>query len=172
MSNPFSGIITSDLKTLYTNMIDALLEDTALTVPCKLIYEGTKWTLCPNCRISPISGRSTNVYNGTGPVSFSMGTCPVCNGDGRLQHQTNETIYMAVLWNYRDWIVEIPVNYPEGHIQTISKINTVDQIKRANEMVVDTNIEQYSKHIFEREGEPNPLGFGADSYVFTMWKRK
>ena len=61
MANPFSGIITSDFKTLFTNMIDALLEDAALTVPCQLTYEGTKWTLCPNCLLSPVTSKSS--YN-------------------------------------------------------------------------------------------------------------
>ena len=33
MSN-FTGIITTEFKTLFKNMIDAILEDTALTLPC------------------------------------------------------------------------------------------------------------------------------------------
>ena len=65
MSNPFSGIITTEFKTLFTNMIDSLLEDDALTVPCRLTYEGTKFTLCTNCVPNPISGRSTNTCGTT-----------------------------------------------------------------------------------------------------------
>jgi hypothetical protein len=44
MSVPsFSNIITSDMKKLFSNAIRALLEDTALTVPCTLYYGITKY---------------------------------------------------------------------------------------------------------------------------------
>jgi len=170
MANPFLGIITSNLKELYTNMINSLLEDDSLTVPCRLVYTGSKWTLCPNCLTSPITGRSTNIYNGTGPAPFTQSTCSICNGIGKLNTQSTEIIYMAVLWNYKDWI-GVQINSPAGLVQTLSKIDTLDNIKRANEILVDTNIEQYVKHRFQRLGEPNAIGLGASSYVLTMWER-
>ena len=172
MANPFEGIITSAFKTTFTNMIDSLLEDAALTVPCRFVYMGTKWSECANCRVNPISGRSTSVYRSGGPVPFSGSVCPVCNNNARIPDQSTETIYMCVLWNYKDWIGGIQTNSPEGLVQTISKLDTLDNIKRATEVVVDTDIENYVKHVFEREGEPNMCGLGANSYVFTMWRRK
>lgn len=172
MSNPFSNLITSDFKDIFTNMIDALLEDDSLTVPCRLIYEGSKWTECNNCLVSPISGRSASKYRSGGPVAFSGSVCPVCNNIGRIVEHETETIYLAVLWDYKNWIGNVKVNSPEGSVQTISKIDTADQIKRANEIVIDTNIENYVKHVFVRNGEPTPYGLGTDSYIFTMWARK
>ncbi len=172
MANPFEGIITSEFKELFTNMIDSLLEDTALTVPCRLVYEATKFNLCANCVPNPISGRSTNVFQTGGPAPFFTGSCPICHGVGRLPDQQTEIIYLCVIWNYKDWIGDVPVHSPDGFVQTISKLDTLDNIKRANEVLIDTNIEQYTKHVFERDGEPNMQGFGNSSYVFTMWKRK
>jgi len=171
LSNPFSGIITSDFKEIFTNMIDALLEDEALTVPCRLIYEGTKFTLCPNCIVSPITGRSAGLYNGSGPHSFTTGSCPVCNGVGRINDQQTEDLYLCVLWNYKDWIGDIAVNTPDGYVQTISKIDTLDSIKRANKILINTDLQTYVKHYFTRSGEPTPVGLGSDAYIFTMWRK-
>lgn len=172
MANPFSGIITSSFKTLFTNMIDSLLEDDALTLPCQLIYEGTKFTLCTNCTPNPMSGRSTNVYKGGGPAPFYTGSCPICHGVNRIADNQTESLNMAVIWDYRQWLGDMAVQNPEGFVQTISLIDTLDNIKRANEVIIDTDIQNYVKHVFEREGEPNPQGFGASSYVFTLWKKK
>ena len=172
MANPFSGIITSDFKTLFTNMIDALLEDAALTVPCQLTYEGTKWTLCSNCLLSPITGKSTGQYNGTGPVNFTYGICPVCGGIGRIADKQTDTFYMCVLWDYKSLIGNIKVDSPDGFVQTISKINLLDNIKRANEILIDTNIKAYEKNVFQKYGESDYLGLGASSYIATMWERK
>ena len=170
MTNPFSGIITTAFKDTFANMIDSLLEDSALTVPCRLIYTGTKFTLCPNCLFSSITGRSANIYNGTGPVNFSHSTCPVCNGIGRLPVESTEDIYLAVIRDYKSWLSNVAVDNPEAYVQTISKTTTLDQIKRANQAVLDTNIENYDKNLFTRYGEPMPVGF-AEEYIFTMWKK-
>lgn len=170
MTNPFSGIITTAFKDIFTNAIDALLEDAALTVPCRLIYSGTKFTLCYNCLISPITGRSTNIYNGTGGVPFAQSTCPVCGGVGRLSIELTEDIYLAVIRNYKDWVGGIIVDTPEAYVQTISVISTLDQIKRANQVILNTDITNYAKNLFIRYGEPMPVGF-SEEYIFTMWKK-
>jgi hypothetical protein len=171
MANPFSGIITSEFKSLFVNMIDSLLENDALTVPCRLVYEATKFTLCTNCTFSPISGRSTNKYKSGGPAFFLVGSCPLCHGVGRIPDEQTEIVYMAVLWNPKEWIGNLPTNSSENMIQTISKIDTLDQIRRANEILVDTDIEKYQKFVFKRSGESTVCGLGASSYVFSFWER-
>ncbi len=172
MTNPFSGIITTDFKNIFTNMIDSLLEDGALTVECRLIYEATLWTLCVNCIFSPMSGRSTGAFQSGGPAPFSGSTCPICNNIGRIPDQKTELINLCVLWDYKDWIGDVKIHSPDGFVQTLSKLDTLDQLKRANEILIDTNVEKYVKHVFERSGESNVLGLGTSAYVFTMWKRK
>jgi len=171
MANPFAGIITSDFKDLFVNMIDALLEDDALTVPCRLIYEGTKWTLCANCTPSPMSGRSTNVYKSGGPAPFYTGTCPICHGVSRIPDEQTEEIYMAAIWNHKDWLGDVVVQNPNDFVQTISKIDTLDNIRRTNEIVIDTTIENYVKNVFKLSGAPTVCGLGAKSYVFALWER-
>ncbi len=175
MSNPFTGIITSDMKLLFTNAIDAMLESTACTVPCRLIYGNTKFTDCSNCIISPVGGRSSNRYQSGGPAPFSFGQCPVCFGLGKIPDEQTEVVNLSVIWDYRDWIsfagVDAKTLSKEGFVQTISSLSdTLVNIKRAKSLIIDTDIEKYVHHRFDRHGEPNPIGLGADTYIVTMWK--
>ncbi len=266
MPNPFSGIITSDMKTIFNNAIDALLEDSACMVPCTVYYGDTNNTDCPNCLFNVVTGRSSGLWtfigyrvtgNGDGddgspngiyedagelngqryyvrqdgafvlwwrsgaaewyiavasddfdsgfwwvagvgniestyapvtytgnpivtitggPIEFHGGTCPYCHGRGVIPNIQTETIYLMPIWDYRDWVnwsgtVE-GSRYPEGFVQTMSKMaDTITQIKKAKEIIIDTDIEAYVHHRFTRYGEPNPCGFGDDRYIFTIWKR-
>ena len=174
MSNPFSGIITQGLKDLHKNMIDALLEDAALTRPCRLIYSSTKYTDCPNCIYDALGNRSSGRYEPGGPVPFQLGArCPVCNGAGRIaQEESEDDIYLCILWDYKHWInFDVNVQSPAGKVQTLSKIELTPKLKRANEIIFATDVEEYIRHRFQRDSEPQPCGFGANNYVTVMWKR-
>ena len=175
-TNPFSGIITPELKTLFTNMIDALLEDGSLVVPCRLIFGDTKWTDCPNCKFNSVTGRSANIYEPGGPIPFNQGVCPYCGGLGRTPTaDTTSSVNYIVLWDYKSWFNWNGSNEgsrsPKGLLQTMSAISTITDIKKAKEIVINTDIEKYTTHRFTRDGEPNPCGFGSSAYIFTMWKK-
>ncbi len=172
MGNPFLGLITPALKNLFTDAFDALLEDNACTVPCSLIFSGTKYTDCINC-IKPVGGGSANLYHDGGPVPFRSGQpCPLCGGAGLILSNQTETIYLLVLWNYKDWIgVPNAISRPSGTVQTISKMSTIGQLKEANEIIIDTDIQPRVTHRFVRDGEPNVCGLGASSYITTMWSK-
>ena len=172
MANPFLGLITPAFKTLFTDVMDALLEDNACTVPCRLIFSGTKYTDCTNC-IKPVGGGTANLYQSGGPVPFRGGQpCPLCGGAGLILSDETETVFLLVLWNYGDWIgVPNAISRPAGMVQTISKMSTIGQLKEANEIIIDTDIESRVKHRFVRDGEPNICGLGASSYITTMWSK-
>lgn len=159
------------MKTLFKDALDSLLQNDALTRPCRFIYSGTKFEDCTNCLIGP-GGRSANIYQEGGPIPFRSGQmCPMCNGNSKTISRSTEIIYLMIIWDYKDWLpMNSPVNTPEGKIQTLSKIDTLDEIKRANEIVVDTDIESYARYRFQRDGEPNPCGFGASSHTIAIWK--
>jgi hypothetical protein len=171
----FDGIITASFKQLFVDAIDALLENTALTVPCQLLFENTTFTECPNCILDVMSGRSSNIYKSGGPIAFTQGYCPYCNGVGRITTDNTINLNIIVIWNYKDWIgwAGVPDNTmtPFGQCQTLSKMSTISDIKNAKEIILDTDIESHVKHRFSRISEPNPIGLGADSYIVTMWKR-
>ena len=172
-TNPFSDIITSSLKNTFDDGVQAMLATTGLTVPCRLSFGVTKYTLCDNCIYDPIGKRSANRYLTGGPVSFTdRQICPVCAGVGRIEKDSTEAIDLMVIWDMKSWIdIGVNVNTPEGYMQTISHIDTLPKIKKAKDITVNTNIEKYVKHKYIRHGEPAPAGLGRDSFLVTMWKR-
>ena len=173
MTNYFSGIISSSMKGLFKDAIDALLEDTALTLPCTLYYGITKWENCSNCIYDPIGKKSSNRFQDGGPVPFPFGgVCPVCNSAGKRPVITTDTLNLAVIFNYKDFLqMSTPVNNPAGMIQTVSKKETTPKLKRAKEIQVATDIKAYADHRFERMSEPEPVGFGNSDFVICNWKR-
>ena len=171
--NYFAGIITSDMKKLFNDAIDALLEDTALTIPCTVSYGITRWENCSNCIYDPIGKKSSNRYQNGGSVPFPMGgICPLCNSAGKKPIISTENIYLGVIFNYKDFLqMSTPVNNPDGLIQTIGKKEVTPQIKRAKELQVATDISAYSNHRFQRASEPEPIGWGDSEFVLCTWKR-
>jgi len=175
-SNPFAGLITEAVHQLYTDGIDALLEQGACTVPCRVSYGITKWTECPNCIFNPNTKRSSNKYKSGGSIPFNTGICPYCKGEGRLPDSQTDTIYLLPVWNYKEWmpissVHKILLQTPEGYVQTLSKMATIATLKRAKDIIIDTNIEDHVRQKFTRYGEPEPCGLGRSSYIATMWQK-
>lgn len=173
MSNPFSGIISAEFKQLHKNMIDALLEDDALTVPCKFVYTGTKFQQCTNCVYDPIGGKSSNVFLAGGPQYFHNGqTCPACGGEGVKPVVSSETIYMMVIWDSKSWytMASNVVRIPEVMIQTMCKKEVYPKIMKVSYIEI-TDIEGNGTQRFMRHGDPEYLGFNSNDYALTMWKK-
>ena len=178
MSNPFSGIISSEFKQLFNNAIDSLLENNALTLPCKLRYVGQQNpTFCNNCIYDPITKLSANLYNNTGPNPFADGTiCPVCMGNGTTDSEstiTTKTFNLAVIFDSKYFLnANKLINIPDGTIQTLCSIYLISHIRNANDMIVDTKIQNYGQYIYQRDSDPEPAGLGDNKYIITLWKRK
>lgn len=172
--NPFSGIITSSHKQLFNNMINALLENTALTVPCKLVYENTKLQECPNCLYDSISGRSSNQYQIGGPIEFVNGQiCPYCAGVGSLSYSNDEIIYLGIIKPVFFGMSPLElesVNFIDGKIQTLSNISAYAKLKNASYIIVDTNIEDLTINKYIRYRDPIPVGFGNNCFIITTWQ--
>jgi hypothetical protein len=176
MSNPFSNIISPELKTIFNNAIDALLEQNALTIPCRLRYSGQQnSTFCANCVFDAISQLSSNIYNGSGPIPFPEGSiCPTCMGMGMIMSDSSEVISIACLFDskyFLNWSSKT-LNIPAGSIQTICHTTLLPKIRNANDIIVDTNLEQYGNYTYQRMGDPEPMGFGDNRYIATIWSRK
>ena len=176
-TNPFSNIINSNFKNLFNDAIDSLLENNALTVPCRLIYSGSKnTTYCNNCIFDPISKLSSNIYNGSGPAPFAENSiCPVCVGMGMKHGDSTEVLYLAAIFDSKYFLnvsSGSTVNIVDGMVQTICHSALLPKIRNANEIIIDTNIEKYGGYSYQRAGDPSPAGFGDNRYIITMWKRK
>lgn len=172
--NPFSGIITTAHKQLFKNMISALLEDTALTVPCKLVYENTKLQDCPNCIYDAISGRSSNQFQSGGPLPFINGQiCPYCGGIGSLSFTNDEIIYLGIIKSpfFNNSSLDLEnVNFVDGKIQSLCEIKYYAKIKNVSHIIVDTNISDLTINKYIRYKDPVPVGFGDNSYIVTTWQ--
>lgn len=161
----------SQLKTLYNKHIDIILDKTGLTIPCTLVYESTKLTVCPNCIYDSMSKKSSNQYKGGGPIPFVNGqTCPYCLGVGTTSNQTAEDqTYFAVLTDSKNFVGA--VNIPDIAAQTICSIDYLDSIKKCSKIIFNTDIPNLTNNIFVRANEPAPVGLGDNKYIFTNWKR-
>jgi hypothetical protein len=175
MSNVFSNHIPwEQLKDVYNDAIDSLLANPGLTMPCKLLYSSeNNLNVCSNCIFDPITKLSSNIYNGSGPKPFSDATiCPVCMGGGSTRIESFEIIYMAVLFDSRYWLdwESKDVNVAQGQVQTICLSSLLPKIRNAKSVIFDTSLEKYRDTVYQRAGDPKPVGFGNSRYIFTMWE--
>jgi hypothetical protein len=172
--NPFSGIITSAHKQLFNDMINALLENTALTVPCRLVFENTKLQDCPNCIYDPISRKSSNLYQTGGPIPFANGQiCPYCIGNGSLSFSNDQDLYLGIIkpgfFNMASLDLE-SVNFVDGKIQSLCEITYYAKIKNASYIIIDTNITDLTINKYIRYRDPIPVGFGDNNFIITTWQ--
>jgi hypothetical protein len=170
----FTGIITASHKQTFKDMINALLEDTALTVPCKLVFENTKLQSCPNCIYDSISARSSNQYLSGGPIPFISGQiCPYCAGNGSLSFSKEETVYLGIIkpafFSMAPLELE-SVNFVDGKIQSLCNINLYSKINNCSHAIIDTNIVDLSLNKYIRYRDPVPMGFGDNSFIVTTWQ--
>lgn len=178
MTNIFNSLFTPELKKIYTDSIDSLLTSQGLTVPCLIRYVGAGTpSHCNNCIYDPISGLSSNTYNGTGPSFFPDGSiCPVCMGNGTIVNSSDssETIPLAVIFDSKYWLnwSSKSVNIADGMVQVLCKIELLPKIRNASELVMNTDISQYGNYTYERTGDPEPAGLYGHEYIISMWKRK
>ncbi len=174
MVNPFAGIITQDFKDLHRWAIEALLEDSACTTKCRVVYPPTKPVDCHNCEFNVSTGRSAGIYTPGGPYPFARNQlCPLCLGQGTLTvPPQEEDVFLMVVWDYRSWInFDLNTQSPAGRIQTLSKASTVPILKRANKLIVNVDLENQVKHVFQRDSEVEPCGLDSKDFVATLWKR-
>lgn len=172
--NMFSNIITSSFKQIFKDAIDALLEEAALTVPCKLVFDNTRQQECPNCIYDSISKKSSNQYKIGGPILFIDGQiCPYCAGIGGTTFSSEETIYLGIIkpafFGSQDELGLNNINYVEGKIQSLCSINFYAKIKNASYIIIDTNLEDIALNKYIRDKDPVPVGFGDNSYIITTW---
>ena len=174
MPNPFSGIITQSFKDTFNYAIQALLEDTALTVQCTLYYENTKLEDCPNCVYDPITRKSSNRYQNGGPIPFVHGQiCPYCAGNGNLSFSQEETVYLGIIkpvFFGGDSLELNSVNFVDGMIQSLCGIDLYAKIKNASHIIIDTNLTTITNSKFIRVKDPIPVGFGGNDFIITTWQ--
>jgi len=160
-----------NLQQLFNKQLDDYLSSSGLSTECVLNLGATNITECPNCIYDSMLKKSSGIYKSGGPINFARGNlCPFCRGSGQSGSQQTLTIDMAILWEYKYWIIK-PVNIenPEGFVQSICHKNYHKDIIRCIDMTVtNTNI---NSPIFSLYAEPTPAGLGDQNYIITQWKK-
>jgi len=166
VANPYTGIITSALKTSFNNAIDALLENTACTVACTLVYGGQKFENCTNC--------TGGIYVPGGPIPFPNGKiCPLCQGTSRREVEITETVYLMPIFDNKKWrtsAIKVSTKYPYEVCETMSHLTLMPKLKAAKHIIIDSTNAGYNRNVFKRVGNPEPCGFGDMRYILTAWE--
>lgn len=172
--NPFNTLLTPELKNLYNNAIDALLDPVnGLVQQCTLKYASApaQSGLCNNCIYDSISQLSSNIYNGTGPKPFTDGgICPVCIGAGLINgiesSAITEVVKIAVIIDSKKFInIANSINLDPSIIQTISNKDLIGKLHNAIELQVHGST-------YRRMNEPQYCGLSDHRYITILWTSK
>lgn len=127
--------ISPEIIATYQNGIDSLIRQ--LGKDCTLYFPPLR-VPCPNCTYDPILKKSTNIYNGTGPVTF-VGICPYCNGIGLSSQAQTKVIKALIQWTPKD-MGKIGDNVdPKDIVKIKTFAISVQDILNSTEIVVDSD---------------------------------
>lgn len=169
--NPFTAILQSaGFHNTFTNLIDAVLSDDALTTNCRLVFAGTQIVPCTNC--------TGNIHKPDGPIPFPRGTvCPLCQGK-KIEVEETDDVMLCVINDSKKWMIwSRPVNQtwttntPKALAETICRVELYPKIKACDYLIIDTDHQDYTHNKFHRFGEPELMGLGRMEYIVTAWQR-
>lgn len=172
MTNPYSGIISAAHKELFNNLIDALLEDAALTYSVEFIYNSTTYIDCSQCQASTIGNKpATGGLTGAPIPIGSNSLCPSCHGTNKVPYiPPSETYKIAVVTDYRKFInFKPPLDRANSYIQTICRRTLMPKLSQVKEIIICSDSQQLAKHRFEKVADFSPEGFGDPRYIFGTW---
>jgi len=168
MSNPYEGLISTDLKLIYYNLMEELIRGTA--VPCTAYFQGI-YTSCTNCTDS-IGNKPTNRGSSASPTTFrDLNGCRSCDGTGKILQEVSEDLDLALIRNPKDFIKVGTINIPDGAIQSISRLsNTFIPISTCKYVIMNTDLSSLGTFKYEKVGPPIPAGFDEE-FLVVFWKR-
>lgn len=146
--------------------IDSLGKD------CTLVYP-PKVSRCPNCYIDPRTGRSNNRYKAGGPRSFPNGTiCPWCGGAGKSQKEATENVKLRIYWSPKEWKdLGVDIDSSDGMAQVIGYMTDLPKIEKAQYIILNKEVQGYTRFSCQRFGEATPWGFRQNRYFIQFVKR-
>ena len=163
----FAGIITLEEHELYKYMIDALLEDRALTVCCEFVFGNCQFIECENC--------SNGIYKSGGPIYFPNGKlCPLCFGKGKTSVEERECHWMCVEFDSKGWHTGIGrrahmTETVEQGAESFCKIELWPKVVGAEYVILD-NCNPCIAQKYKRVGRPEPCGLGRKLYIRQFWE--
>lgn len=141
--------------------------------PCRLIYP-PRLTAC-SCVVDPIGKKPYGYGLHGGPLPTpNLTNCPMCGGTGKKQTEQSEVIDLAVNWHPSQYqkIGDQTIRLPAGSILTKGYINLLPKVVRAQELIVNIDLEGYIKYRYKLYGEPiDPYSIFRSHYFMAFWER-
>lgn len=154
----------------YNEAVNAMI-DTNFGIPCLLRYPATL-IKCTNCNFNSMTGKSSNIYNGTGPIPFTDGFCPYCNGAGSTDNEHTELIKLRCYFTPKHWIkLGMDIKVPDGAIQTIGHIADLPKCRQCNFMTANSSQTALGDYRYRLWGEPVYHGFQNKNFFIAFWER-
>lgn len=168
MGNIFT--LTEDIKKIARDSIDDLINQ--LGKDCRLVYPPVM-TPCGNCVYDAIGQKSSNRYLHGGPIPFSFGTCPMCNGAGFRAENSTEIIKMLCTIEPKNWFIPVAnVRIPDCDLQTKGYLSQVTKVLQCTEMIIQPQIEASLRQKFKLASAPTDVGnIIQGRYFVAMWTR-
>ncbi len=163
--------ISSDIISEYFWIADEFI-DGVFGNNARLVFP-PKFSSCDNCKKDISTGRSSGIYNGTGPISFTNHTlCPRCNGRGTLELPSTQDIRLRVYWDSRSWIdIGMPIGSPDSTAMCIGYLSDLPALERANHIILHTDLQDIRRYIVQREGSAVPHGLSQNRYFIQYVKQ-
>jgi hypothetical protein len=109
-----------------------------------------------------------NRYLHGGPMPFTFGSCPMCGGAGFKALTQTATIQLRLYFSPKDWRkLGISVNKPESSVVVIGYMSELSKLKRANHLLLVSDIQKYNTWKYQLASEPLPHGFQKDRYFIA-----
>jgi len=142
----------------YYQFVDELYTNNFISESVRLYYINRE--NCPNC----IPG-NPNKYKTGGPISFSFGPCPYCDGKNFIETETTETIKLRTYeYNRKKSNANVGnVTINSSELFLIGKIEDYPKLKKCDYFVLFSNT-QYGDWKFILDSEPLPFGFGSSQF--------
>lgn len=164
--------ISSDVRATLQTAFDDLV--TEFGKDCELYYP-PRMNRCVNCVFDPVGNKSSNRWLNGGPMRFTSGICPMCNGQGRRAEEVTEVIKMSLIWEPKNFIIPVPnvdIRVPFGVIQSRGYIKDIGKIQRASYVVMELPVSPAIRQRYTLRGEPGtPFSIVQARYFVATWER-
>lgn len=170
--------LSNSLRSAIQDAFDYLI--TEFDKECRLIYTPLR-EQCPNCIWDSSREASSGKYKAGGPIPFTSGTCPYCQGRGFSLTEQSETIHCKLIFlSLRDIanflrdkeFLDNSLLVPYGVVEVRFFHTLVPKILRATELITQVPIEPFFHQRYQRLGEPSDrFNIIQGRYFTTFWRR-
>lgn len=145
--------------------------DGELGSSCTLTFPAQK-SECDNCKLDPYTKRSAHIYKAGGPIEFTYGTCPRCQGAGTLEVPKTDSIRLRTYWDEKTWRdIGIKVADSDTVCVVIGYMVDLPKLERADTILLNNDLKNIRNYRCARNGEVRPWGFRRNRYFRQEMKR-